>query len=71
MIGENRYKTYKANSNFAGLLFALLVGVLVCGVGFVYYYDRYFMILIATIVSATVILKNRPKTQKSDGDVTV
>ena len=57
------YKSYKENSKLAGMLFALLVGIVVCSIGMVYYYDRYFMILLAVIIAATSYLKKQPDTQ--------
>ncbi len=51
------YKAYKRKSNYAALLFALLLAIFVCSVGMVYYYDRYFMILIVVIATATNVLK--------------
>ncbi len=58
------HRGYKRKSKLPALLFALLLAILVCSVGMVYYYERYFMVLIAVIVSATTILK-RTGTQQS------
>lgn len=49
---------YKNNSNLSMLLFALFLSVVISSVGFVYYYDRYHMILIAVIFVASKILMN-------------
>lgn len=44
---------YKQRSKISILLFSLFLSICVSGVAFVYYYDRYFMILMAVILSAT------------------
>lgn len=43
------------------LLFALLCSITICGVGMVYYYDRYSMILFAVIYKALVLSRNQIK----------
>lgn len=53
------YKQYKENSKLSILLFALFAGILVCGMAAVYYFDRYFMILIVTICAATKMLEKK------------
>lgn len=53
------YKQYKENSKLSILLFALFAGILVCGMAAVYYFDRYFMILIVTICAATTMLEKK------------
>lgn len=54
-IKNARY--YKAVSNLSMLLFALFLGVAVCGVVMVYYYDRYYMLLTVTVFSAASVFK--------------
>lgn len=53
---------YKNNSKIVILLFAVFLSVLISGVAMVYYYDRYFMILIATACTATGVLGKKDKT---------
>ena len=43
---------YKAQSKLAILLFAILVSLTACGIGLVYYYERYEMILLTVTFSA-------------------
>ena len=47
---------YKENSKIFILLFALFVGITVCSMAIVYYYDRYYMILLTAAFSATGIV---------------
>lgn len=58
------HRVYKSKSKHSALLFALLLAIFACSVGMVYYYERYFMVLIAVIVSATTVLK-RTGTEQS------
>ena len=48
-------KSYKDHNMVSVLLFALFVGVTICGFALVYYYERYFMILIAVVMTAIKI----------------
>lgn len=43
---------YKKVDKIAILLFAVLLSITVCGIAFVYYYDRYYMILLTVVFSA-------------------
>ena len=47
---------YKNNSKIYVLLVALLLGITICSIALVYYYDRYYMILLTVVFSATEIV---------------
>ena len=62
---------YKGRDKMSILLFALLVSVSVCGVAIVYYYERYYMILLAVIFASTKYLNQKqfvemPKLHKGE-----
>ena len=53
-------KICKASSKHAILAFALLFSVLTCGFGLVYYYERYFMILVVVVAAVPKLAKEQP-----------
>ncbi len=55
---------YRTLDSLSTLLFALLMSIIVCSFALVYYYDRYYMILVATIYTAVKCL-SKEKYQKS------
>lgn len=50
-------KLYRENNKLSILLFAVFVGICVASVGLVYYYERYYMVLMTVIISATKLLE--------------
>lgn len=59
-------KIYKAKNNLSILLFALLVSMSVCGLALVYYYERYYMILLTVIFSTPRVLNEHCKENSPD-----
>ena len=51
----------KGKSKLPILLFALFMAITVCGVGLVYYYSRYYMILLTVVFSAIGVLEKEPE----------
>ena len=51
----------KEKSKLPILLFALFMAITVCGVGLVYYYSRYYMILLTVVFSAIGVLEKEPE----------
>ena len=46
-------RSYKQTNKVSVLLFSLLLGVTVCGFAMVYYYERYYMLLMTVVFAAT------------------
>lgn len=55
---------YRETDKYAPLLFALFCGVTVIGFAMVYYYDRYYMYLMATVFSAIRVYNAEIRTQQ-------
>ena len=56
---------YKETDKHASLLFALLLGISVIGFAMVYYYDRYFMFLMATVFSSVRVYNAEIRKQQN------
>ena len=57
-VGNNLLKKatlYKKVDKLSILLFSLFLGLIICSVGMVYYYDRYYMYLLIAVFSAVRI----------------
>lgn len=60
---------YRQNATATILLFALFISVTVCGVGQVYYYNRYYMYLLIVIFAVPDVMKSHMRLSKSKGEI--